>query len=302
MTAKVAGTPRSITNTATVTADQRDADVTDNSATATVTVPPSPSPPAPPQPRARSFDLLVSKTTNDRQVSVGQPVTYKIVVTNRGPAAAPGVKMTDTLNAPVSVRSVKTTAGTCSQRIPMRCSLGTIPAGDEVTIKVVARHQRPRCSDRNAASATGEGTDATPASNLDTVRVCTKRIRLRLTKVADRRAAVAGALITYTIRVATSTTTAPDVRTCDRLPAGLVYVSASSKPRLRGGAWCWHAETLAPGKSKRYRITVRALPGAGGTKLNRATTGGRGQVKAAFAERAVRIIRRSAATVGGVTG
>jgi uncharacterized repeat protein (TIGR01451 family) len=248
------------------------------------------------------FDLAIAKTANDNRVSVGQPVTYKIAVANRGPAAAPAVKLTDTLSGPVRVRSVKTTAGTCSRRIPMRCTLGTIPPNGKVTVTVVARHLRPRCPERNAVSATAAGTDAAPGSNLDTVRVCAKRIALRLRKTADRRAVVAGGRVTYTMRVTNpSTRAARNVRTCDHLPAGLVHVGASSKPKLRGGAWCWTARRIPPGETRRYRITVRTLPGASGTKVNRASAGGGRQLQAVRAKRAVKI-RPSAAPGGGVTG
>lgn len=311
VTADVAGTPGTITNTATVSGAELDGDLGDNTASATVTVPAAPQPPAPPppapqppapQPPAQPFDLVVTKTANDESVSVGEPVTYAIVVANRGPAAAPAVKLTDTLTGPVRVRSVKTTAGTCSRRIPMRCALGTIPAGGKVTVRVVARHLRPRCPERNAASATAAGADAVPGNNLDAVRVCAIRIGLRLSKTADRRAVAAGGRVTYTIRVTNPSGRAVrNVRTCDHLPAALVYVSASSKPRLRGGAWCWTADRIGPGTSRRYRITVRALPGVAGVKVNRASAGGGDRVKAARAERAVEI-RPTAARGGGVTG
>jgi uncharacterized repeat protein (TIGR01451 family) len=261
-----------------------------------VSVPPSPEPPAEP------FDLTVTKTANDKRVSVGQPVTYKIVVANRGAAAAPEVELTDTLNAPIGVDSVKTTAGSCSKRIPMRCSLGTIAAGAKVTITVVVKHKRAGCRLRNAASATGAGADADPANNLDTVDVCATKVRLRLSKLADGSTVTAGGLMSYTITITNPTKgVARNVRTCDRLPAGLVYVSSKSKAKLRGGAWCWDARAIGPGKSRNYRITVRALRGASGSKVNRATVSGNGQVKAARAKRAVQV-RPTRAAGGGVTG
>jgi uncharacterized repeat protein (TIGR01451 family) len=127
-------------------------------------------------------------------------------------------------------------------------------------------------------------------------------VKLRLSKVADDAAVTAGGLISYTIKVTNPTKgTARNIRTCDRLPAGLVYISATSKAKLRGGAWCWRAKTLGAGKSKRYRITVRALRGASGNKVNRATVSGTGQAKGARAKRAVRVLPSGAAG-GGVTG
>jgi uncharacterized repeat protein (TIGR01451 family) len=296
ITATTWATAGAITNTATVSANQAEPDRSNNTDSAAVSVPPSPEPPAGP------FDLRVTKTANDKRVSVGQPVRYRIVVANRGPAAAPDVELTDTLNAPVSVDSVKATAGSCSKRIPLRCSLGTIAPGGKVTITVVAKHKRAGCRQRNAVSATGAGADADPANNLDTVDVCATKVTLRLSKLADSATVTAGGLISYTIRITNPTKgVARNARTCDRLPAGLVYMRSTTKAKLRGGAWCWRARTIAPGASRTYRITVRALRGASGSKVNRATVSGNGQVKAARAKRAVQV-RPTGAAGGGVTG
>jgi uncharacterized repeat protein (TIGR01451 family) len=111
----------------------------------------------------------------------------------------------------------------------------------------------------------------------------------------------AGALISYTIRVTNPTQgTARDVRTCDRLPVGLVYVSSKRRAKLTGGRYCWRAKTLRPHQSKRYRITVRALPGASGKTVNRASTNAP-QAKTARDQRKVRVLP-AAARSGGVTG
>jgi uncharacterized repeat protein (TIGR01451 family) len=303
VTAQTWGTPGAITNTATVSADQDDSNPGDNTASATVSVPavPSPPSPSPPPPAPTTFDLAVSKTANHRTVSVGQRVTYKIVVANKGPAAAPAVKLTDTLDAPASVVSVKTTAGSCAKAIPMTCSVGTISGGGKVIITVVTEPKQSGCRQRNAASATGEGTDASPASNLATVDLCARKVALRLSKVADRSKATAGGMMRYTIRVSNPTKArARNVKTCDRLPSALVYVSSRSKAKLTGGSYCWTAKALAAGASLRYRITVRILRGASGTRVNRATVNGL-QAHTRKARAAIRVLP-ARAQAGGVTG
>jgi uncharacterized repeat protein (TIGR01451 family) len=238
---------------------------------------------------------------NHRAVSVGQRVTYSVVVANKGPAAAPGVKLTDTLNHPASIVSVRTTAGSCTTQIPMTCALGTIAAGGKATITVVAEPKQSGCKQRNAASATGEGTDTDPASNLATVDVCARKVGLRLSKVADGARITAGRLMRYTIRVTNPTRArARNVKTCDRLPSGLVYVSSRTKARLSGGAYCWTAKSLAAGASRRYRITVRVLRGASGSRINRATLSGL-QARPRKARAAIRVLP-ARAQGGGVTG
>jgi uncharacterized repeat protein (TIGR01451 family) len=311
VTAQTWGTPGAISNTATVSGVQDDPNRADNTASATVTVPtapasespptPPPAPPSLPPPAPTTFDLAVSKTANHHTVSVGQSITYRIVVANKGPSAAPGVRVTDTLNVPASVVSVKATAGSCAKEIPMHCSLGTIASGGKVTITVVAEPNRSGCRQRNAASATGEGTDVDPANNLDTVDLCARTVALRLTKVADQLSVRAGGRMSYTIRVSNPTRgTARNVKTCDRLPAGLVYVTSRSKAKLAGGAYCWVARSLTAGATRSYRIIVRVLRGASGTRVNRATVSGL-QARARNARAAIRVLPTQAHG-GGVTG
>jgi uncharacterized repeat protein (TIGR01451 family) len=183
----------------------------------------------------------------------------------------------------------------------MRCSLGTIAAGATLTITVVAEPRRSGCRQRNAASATGEGTDAVAASNLDTVDLCARKVALRLSKTADEASVRAGGLMNYTIRVTNPTrATARNVKTCDRLPSGLVYVSSRSKARLTGGAYCWTAKRLPRGTTRRYRITVRVLRGASGNRVNRATVDGL-QARRRQARAAIRVLPATAQG-GGVTG
>jgi uncharacterized repeat protein (TIGR01451 family) len=313
VTAQTWGTPGAITNTATVSSAQQDTDPGDNAGSATVTVPPGaptppvlappPPPPAPAPPPAPSrFDLAVSKRASDTRAAVGQPVTYTIEVTNRGPAAAPDVNVTDTLNAPVTVVAVKATAGSCTKRIPVRCALGTIAAGGRVTITIVAKHKKPGCRQRNAAGATGAGAeDANPADNLATVDVCAKAVPLRLTKVADRAWVRAGGTVGYTIGVSNpSSGEAKDVQVCDKLPSGLVYLSSKAPAKFTAGQYCWTIQTLGAHRSQSFRITVRALGSASGDRVNRATVSAKG-AKTRHARDPIRVLA-ARATGGGVTG
>jgi uncharacterized repeat protein (TIGR01451 family) len=125
--------------------------------------------------------------------------------------------------------------------------------------------------------------------------------KLRLTKNVDRSSPRAGETATYTIRVTNpSKRSVRNVRVCDRLPSGLVYVSSQSEAKLTTSGYCWTAKRLWAGRSQTYRITVRALPGTSGRKVNQATASS----SAATTARATRTVRVLAARVlgGGVTG
>jgi len=206
VTATAAGAGTCTTNTARVTGANQDPDEADNQGSARVCVeaaPPTPSDPStstptptPPQtptpndPPAVTpivppvFDLVISKRASVSRPYVGQKVTYRIVVRNDGPDAAPNVRLADTFNAQSTFVSVRATQGTCTRRVPMSCELGTIASGRSVTITVVLK-VRDTGRARNAVSAIGEGTDRTPSNNLARADITARPVTVRLTKVAD---------------------------------------------------------------------------------------------------------------------
>jgi uncharacterized repeat protein (TIGR01451 family) len=285
-------TPNGITNTSTVSSDNEDPTPSNNTDSATVCPTPGPEP---------KFDLVVIKTASKKSVYVGQPLTYTVTVTNKGPDAAPNAKVTDTLNHPASVVSVKSTQGTCTKTLPMTCQLGTVKAGGKVTITVKVKLREDGCKQRNAASATGAGTDTNPANNLARVDVCAKIIDPLVTKVADRTSLRAGNLVGYTIRVTNPTPgEAQNVKVCDKLPSGLVYVSSTPKAKFSKGQYCWTIKTLRAHETRSYRITVRALSSASGDRVNHVTLSADG-VKTKRARAAVHVLA-ARATGGGVTG
>jgi uncharacterized repeat protein (TIGR01451 family) len=276
VTAQMTATSGCVTNTARVTGEGPDPSPDDNEGSATICVEPPPTPPTPPTPPPATFDLEVEKRASASRVTVGQRVTYRIVVRNNGPASAPDAKLTDTLNRRATVVSVTTTSGSCTTSIPITCSLGAIESGASVTITVVIK---PRASGRarNAASATSCcGTDSTSANNLDTVDVNVRKVTLRLTKVASRSSVRAGERFSYRIRVRNPTKgEARNVKVCDRLPAGLAYVNSKPTAKASGGQRCWTIKSLKARKSRTFRVTVRAARGAHGSKTNTATANSR---------------------------
>jgi uncharacterized repeat protein (TIGR01451 family) len=271
----------SVTNTARVQGAHEDPNPDNNQASAQICGDP------PPDPR---FDLSSTKTMVTKgKIYVGQTVTYRIVVANKGPDAAPGAKMTDTLNAPATLVSVETTAGSCTDAIPVTCSLGTIAAGDSVTITMKVKHREASKGQTNAASVTGEGTDLVPGDNIDKITKTVRKVTLKVTKVASSRTVSAGGRVSYTIRVKnTSKGVARNVKTCDRLPSGMAFTSATPKAKKSQGQRCWTAKTLKAGQTKSYKVTVRVASGANGNKVNRASVRSP-DVKPAIARRPVRV-------------
>lgn len=263
-----------LVNEASVTARRRDPNHANNVARASIAIAPltKPAPDPGTQPVA---DLVVSKTVSSRAVLIGRPLTYKITVTNISPTAATNVRHVSAFKLPLTVTSVHASQGTCTQRQPIQCNLGTLAAHSQatITIKGLAAVAGAQVG---AAAATSSSWDRGQRSNLALARTTVIPV-LSLLNTASNTVTPAGAFVTFTLRTANNNgITLKQVRTCGALPAGLVYLSATPKPQLSSGRYCWTAASLANGKSKTYQITARVPLGATGTATSMATATGDG--------------------------
>jgi uncharacterized repeat protein (TIGR01451 family) len=82
-------------------------------------------------------DLAVTKTGAPNPVSEGANITWTMVVTNNGPDTDTGVTVSDPLPAGTTFVSVSTTRGTCTGGAIISCNLGTMAAGESITITLV---------------------------------------------------------------------------------------------------------------------------------------------------------------------
>jgi uncharacterized repeat protein (TIGR01451 family) len=225
------------------------------------------------------------------------------VGTNDGPASATDVTMTDdSLPNQVDARSVSSSQGTCTlDGNDVSCAIGTLTPGQSVTVTI-----------RAVAVRTGRGVntarinaprDRDPTDNDDDAVIRIRKPQLGLTKGANKRTLQAGERVRYTIRTRNpSRATLRNVRTCDNLPSGLVYVSSTPRAKLRSGQHCWTVKRLRPGQRKTYKLTARALQGIrAGKKVNRATATSP-DAKTKRAKRTVRVRPGGGLLPGGVTG
>src|SRR5258706_6435640 len=114
-----------LSNTATVTGDQFDNDLTNNTATQTTTV--------------VQADLSITKTDSPDPVTVGTNLTYTITVANAGPSGASGVTVTDPLPPGVTFVSATPSQGSCSGTATVTCALGTIAKNGSATVTIVVK-------------------------------------------------------------------------------------------------------------------------------------------------------------------
>jgi uncharacterized repeat protein (TIGR01451 family) len=119
---------------------------------------PTPPPPAPPG----TADLAVRKTVDRPIGSLGDIVTWTLLVVNNGPATATGVTITDAAAAGATFISLTVSQGTCAAPT---CSLGTLAPGG--TVRIVARTRALKTGARlNTVVVRGDQPDTIPENNV----------------------------------------------------------------------------------------------------------------------------------------
>jgi uncharacterized repeat protein (TIGR01451 family) len=180
-------------------------------------------------------------------------------------------------------------------------------ADDQVTVQapVVPTEPTEPTEPTTPTTPTAPTTPTTPTAPTTPVVAVSQVERistLRVTKTSAKSRYRPGQRITYRIRVTNpSSTAARNVRVCDTMPRGLVFVSASPKARLSNGQHCWTVKTLGAKKSASFRIVARVAGSAPSRVTNRVTASSRDVRRTATAKRTVRI-QRAVAKAGGVTG
>ena len=117
-------------------------------------------------------DLGIAKTSAPNPVNVGEQLFYTIEVTNYGPTAATNVVVSDTLPVELTYNSAVTPPNTvCLPQAgnTILCSLGTVQAGETVTLQLVTT-ANPIASYQqfilNTATVSGSQPDPDPQNNV----------------------------------------------------------------------------------------------------------------------------------------
>jgi uncharacterized repeat protein (TIGR01451 family) len=84
-------------------------------------------------------DLGLALRATPRPATVGQPLTYTLVVRNRSSVDATNVVVTDRLPARSTFVSATASQGSCTGTGPVSCALGTLAAGATAQITVVVQ-------------------------------------------------------------------------------------------------------------------------------------------------------------------
>jgi uncharacterized repeat protein (TIGR01451 family) len=155
----VAGT---LTTTASVSGDDTDNDLSNNSAGVSTTAAPSSGIP-------NEADLALAMTAIPTSISTGSNLRYTLTVTNLGPAVAGQVSIDDTL--PTSVSLVSTSVGCSASGGTVTCSLGSINSGLSAAAEIVVRPNQAGTIRNYGSVVDGTTTDPDKSNNTATIDI-----------------------------------------------------------------------------------------------------------------------------------
>jgi choice-of-anchor A domain-containing protein len=257
--------------------------------------PPDPEPPIPPPPQPDippgpaqplpgpdltlggrdGADLTVRSRLANGHVRVGVGFTVKVVVRNRGAAPAVGAVAREIPqldpkhpNQVAQISSVSAGGARCTNRRPVRCKLGTLAPGAQVTIRVRARLLVAGLL-RSVILASSETAESNTTNNISVNRVVSKYPAAHL-GVAVSAPPVVPVGTPFSYRVIASSggkAGAQFVRVCSRVPRGLL-VSARPRTFRYRGRICRDLRRLRPGQRAGFSVTAVPAAFAAGRALS----------------------------------
>jgi uncharacterized repeat protein (TIGR01451 family) len=282
-----------IIDTANVSSGTTDPNLTNNTATVVTVVG-----------LATTANIVVTKTATPNPVLAGNKITYTIVVTNNGPAAAANAVFNDPIPTGTTFSSLTQTgaAWTCpAPTTAVQCTLNPFPSGASTTFTLmvtVPAGTASGASIKNTASTTSTTPDSDPNSNSSTaiVTVATAgQFDLIDSSTGSPNPVLAGHTIIFTQTVSNAgpsastagaavfTGSVPTGTTFDSLgiPTGWICLTLpavgssgpiSCCPKNGAGTRCSRTATIASGATLQFPLVVTVPAGtASGTKITNAS-------------------------------
>jgi len=202
-------------NTATVTGNEIDPDLANNSAAECTVVDPA--------------DLALVKTAAPAAAGVGIPLTFTLVVANHGPLPATGVVATDTLPASFTLGAVTPSQGSCDGAGTVTCALGSLAPGGAATITLAVTPTVPGFFTNTARVSAAQG-DPDVGNNTASVVTPVDLADLAVVKTGAPNPVAVGQPISYTIVITNrGPSTATGVVLTDTLPPGSVTIPTKTE-------------------------------------------------------------------------
>jgi len=250
-----------LSETATVSSNSQDPDLSNNSATATTEVDPA-------------ADLGVSITASASPIASNIDFAYKVAVTNAGPSSGSNVVVTDSLPPGVTFVSAASDQGvtpTLSNGV-VTLTIGTLNPNSTANLTIeVDPTAAPGSTLKDTASVAGQEADPNQANNTATLVTPVRGVSdLVVTAVAQPAAVYVGQNVTYTLTMSNQgPNDEPDaILTCP-LPPDVVVVSAGTTqgqpPLFASGLMTADLGLLKAGQSAQATLVVTPQAAAAGT-------------------------------------
>ncbi|HTT29981.1 MAG TPA: choice-of-anchor A family protein [Solirubrobacteraceae bacterium] len=235
-------------------------------------------------------DLAITHQIIPSRVRVGGTIQTVSRITNLGPAAAVGVVAREipqfhpeTANSVAHVLSLTASEGTCTQRRPVRCSLGTLAPGATVTIRTRTRVLVVAAL-RSIVVVSSDTPDTNMTNNLAEANVRTFSNATVQAKVSAPASGRVAAPLSYRV-FATLRRGSPAsaVRLCTTPPHSFVQIHAPGTFKYQG-VYCRNFALVRAGRSVSFLVS--AFPSATGrvTPSVRATAVGAARESRASAD------------------
>lgn len=122
-----------------------------------------------------SANLAVTKTASPNPAIVSGNLTYRIVVTNKGPSPATSTMVTDALPSGVTFVSTSATQGICSGASTVTCNFGNLAVGSSAIASILVVPQSTgQLSNTASVSATESDPDTSDNSSTTITQVTTQ--------------------------------------------------------------------------------------------------------------------------------
>ncbi|HSG61876.1 MAG TPA: DUF11 domain-containing protein, partial [Pseudomonadales bacterium] len=230
----------SVTNTASVAANEADPNGGNNSDSASVD--------------AVAADLSISKSVDKIQPDLNDVVTYTISVTNQGPDAATGVVVNESL--PQGLEFISNSGAGSYDAANGTWTIGNMANGETATLTLTAKVLTTDTI-TNIVTVSGDQVDPDGSDNTDNAKVGAKAADLSLSKSVSNVNPDLGEAVTFTLSVSNKgPNDATNVIAIDRLPENLEFVSASDAS-YNPATGEWSVGNLANGASVTLDIVVK---------------------------------------------